>query len=69
MGKSKNSINKKAMGALPTAFRMIAGGSRGRSGHPKSDGWAQLLVLRLLARFLSVFLVEDLHRYFSPSKN
>jgi len=48
------------------AFRMIAGGIKGRSGHPKSDGWAQLLVLRLLARFFSFSLIKNLHRFLSP---
>jgi hypothetical protein len=65
---SKPFINKKAMGRLPMAFRMIADGSRGRSGHPKSDGWAQLLVLRLFAQLFSSFLLEDLHRFFPSLK-
>ena len=56
------------MGRLPMAFRMIAGGIRGRSGHPKSDGWAQFLVLRLFAQLFSSFLLEDLHRFFPPLK-
>ena len=49
------------MGPLPMAFRMMAG-SRGRLGHPKSDGQANLFELRLFARLVPSFWLVTDHR-------